>query len=439
MTATTTDGKAPVVAKYDPAPRTEGYEFGGPLGALGVTLAVPFFTYWLAFACTGERCPPWPMSSFIDWHSSGFEAMKEERWWEQLWSWEAAAVYGAWYFWTVACWAALPGKEIQGVELRNGKRLTYTMNGFATMMLTFAVIALWTWKRGPAALLYVPDHWPQLISAVIVFSYVQAWFVFFQSYVPGEMLALGGNTRNPFYNWFIGRGLNPRLGDFDIKCFNEMRPGLILWIVFDICFIAKQYATLGRVTDSIILTSVFHFWYVFDSLYNEPSVLTTMDITTDGFGFMLSVGDLVWVPFTYSYTAYYLSTHPKDLGVLGCAGVLAVQLFGYWMFRGANNEKNEFRLGRNPKNLKSFQTERGTRLLTSGWWGMSRHPNYLGDWIMAWAWCLPCGFTSPLPYFYVIYFAILLVHRQTRDDEAYKKDWDTYKRLVPARIIPYVY
>lgn len=44
--------------------------------------------------------------------------------------------------------------------------------------------------------------------------------------------------------------------------------------------------------------------------------------------------------------------------------------------------------------------------------------NSLGDWIMAWAWCLPCGFTSPLPYFYVIYFAILLVHRQTRDDEA---------------------
>lgn len=56
---------------------------------------------------------------------------------------------------------------------------------------------------------------------------------------------------------------------------------------------------------------------------------------------------------------------------------------------------------------------------------------------MAWAWCLPCGFTSPLPYFYVIYFAILLVHRQTRDDEAcehkYKKDWVTYKKLVPSR------
>lgn len=95
----------------------------------------------------------------------------------------------------------------------------------------------------------------------------------------------------------------------------------------------------------------------------------------------------------------------------------------------------------------------------------------MGDWVMSWAWCLPCGFQSPLPYFYVIYFAILLVHRQTRDDEAcahkcvgsppprssaregsrptdgltrvvppthqhrYKKDWETYKKLVPWRCV----
>lgn len=24
-----------------------------------------------------------------------------------------------------------------------------------------------------------------------------------------------------------------------------------------------------------------------------------------------------------------------------------------------------------------MQTERGTKLLTSGWWGRSRHPNYM--------------------------------------------------------------
>lgn len=64
---------------------------------------------------------------------------------------------------------------------------------------------------------------------------------------------------------------------------------------------------------------------------------------------MLSVGDLLWVPFTYSYTAYYLAQNPKDIGVLGCVGVLFVQAVGYYIFRVANNEKNEFRQGKNPK------------------------------------------------------------------------------------------
>lgn len=73
------------------------------------------------------------------------------------------------------------------------------------------------------------------------------------------------------------------------------------------------------------------------------------DITTDGFGHMLSVGDLLWVPFTYSTTARYLALHPTDLGLTGTAGILAVQLVGYTIFRGSNNEKNEFRKGNNPK------------------------------------------------------------------------------------------
>lgn len=61
--------------------------------------------------------------------------MLDAKWWESLWSWEATAVYFAWYMWTVACWMALPGKEVEGVELRNGKRLTYTMNGSLLLRL----------------------------------------------------------------------------------------------------------------------------------------------------------------------------------------------------------------------------------------------------------------------------------------------------------------
>lgn len=79
-----------------------------------------------------------------------------------------------------------------------------------------------------------------------------------------------------------------------------------------------------------------------------------MDITTDGFGFMLAVGDLTWVPFTYCYSAYYLAVHPNDLGPVGTLAILGVQFLGYWIFRGSNGEKNAFRQGLNPKSTSSF-------------------------------------------------------------------------------------
>jgi protein-S-isoprenylcysteine O-methyltransferase Ste14 len=69
--------------------------------------------------------------------------------------------------------------------------------------------------------------------------------------------------------------------------------------------------------------------------------------------------------------------------------------------------------------------------------------NYFGDLLMGLAWCLPCGFGSPIPYFYIVYFTILLVHRERRDNDMcavrYGNDWDVYCEKVPYRIIPGVY
>ena len=46
---------------------------------------------------------------------------------------------------------------------------------------------------------------------------------------------------------------------------------------------------------------------MWDALHSERAILTTMDITTDGFGFMLAFGDLAWVPFIYSLQVGRLS------------------------------------------------------------------------------------------------------------------------------------
>ena len=297
--------------------------------------------------------------------------------------------------------------------------------------------ALWPW---------IWANFLQLLAASTAFSFLLAWYVYVDSFVPGTMLAEHGATGTPSYDWFIGRGLNPRVGELDLKCFSELRPGLMLWPILNFAFLARQYATLGRVTDSMVLVNVFQFWYVLDSFINEEAVLTTMDITTDGFGFMLSFGDLAWLPFTYSLQARYLAMYPVDLGVLGVLGVLAVQAAGYIIFRGANGQKNKFRTDPNdPRvaHLKFIETRSGSKLLISGWWGVARHINYLGDWIMAWAWCLPTGFRTPVTYFYVVYFAVLLIHRDRRDEDKcvtkYGEDWARYMKFVPWRILPGVY
>lgn len=109
----------------------------------------------------------------------------------------------------------------------------------------------------------------------------------------------------------------------------------------------------------------------------KPALFTTMDIISDGFGFMLAIGDLALVPFMYSIQARYLAFHPIELGPFKTALIICVNLTGYWIFRQSNGEKNDFRNGRNPKNLKYITTRTGSKLLTSGWWGSSRHPNYM--------------------------------------------------------------
>ena len=218
---------------------------------------------------------------------------------------------------------------------------------------------------------------------------------------------------------------------------------MIGWAILNFCFAVKQYSVLNRLTNSMILVNLAQGYYILDALLNEKAILTTMDIVTDGFGFMLCFGDLVWVPFTYSLQARYLSLYPQDLSFEYLSLILFVNILGLYIFRSANSEKNAFRTDPNDPSiahLKFITTEKGSKLLVSGWWGAARKINYTGDWLMALAWCLPCGTDSIIPYFYAIYFAILLIHRAGRDDDLcklkYGKDWDLYKRKVPYKFIP---
>ncbi|XP_056219380.1 delta(14)-sterol reductase LBR isoform X1 [Seriola aureovittata] len=366
---------------------------------------------------------------------------------ETLWDTQAFGFVLLWIVFQAVLYILPVGKLSDGMPLRSGERLKYRTNGFFAIAVSAVAVAVAVHQG--VDLTYIHSHFLQLAVATFLISVLLSVYLYVRSrYAPTEKLALGGNSGNVVYDFFKGRELNPRIKDFDLKFFCEMRPGLIGWclINFAMALAEMKKHGLDAPSNSMILVNIFQLLYVVDGLWNEEAILTTMDLMHDGFGFMLAFGDLVWVPFTYTMQAYYLVNHPNPLSLPAVTAILMLKLVGFYIFRKSNSEKNAFR--RNPSDpnlsyLKSIPTATGKSLLVSGWWGVVRHPNYLGDLIMALAWSLPCGFSHLLPWYYMIYFIILLVHRDSRDmsecRRKYGSAWDEYCRTVRYRIIPRVY
>lgn len=91
--------------------------------------------------------------------------------------------------------------------------------------------------------------------------------------------------------------------------------------------------------------------------------------------------------------------------------------------------------------LKTIPTASGKRLIVSGYWGVVRHPNYLGEMLII---------TSLIPFvvntphlILLIGNLLLLIHRIYRDDrncrEKYGSSWDKYCENVKYVLIPKIY
>ncbi|KAE8132081.1 ergosterol biosynthesis ERG4/ERG24 [Aspergillus pseudotamarii] len=482
-----------------PVPEKRGYEFCGPPGAFAFVTCLPTLIYAFTFLCNDVSGCPAP--SLLNPSTLSLDQLKVEVGWPQdglkgFFDARVTLWVLSYYLLSLVLYVFLPGQEVEGTELACTGRLRYKFNAFPSAVLILSGLALGTYVYGAdfAVWTFLWDNYVQVITANLVICTAIAVFVYVRSFsvpAPGQLnpelrqLAPGGHTGNALYDFFIGRELNPRVQlpipfvseasrTIDIKVWCEMRPGLLGWNILNLSNIARQYRTYGYVTDSIVLSTAFQLFYVLDGLYMEPAVLTTMDVIMDGMGFMLSFGDMVWVPFVYNFQTRYLAVYPLELGLRGILLILAVTGVGYSIFRGANNQKNRFRTDPNDprvKQIKYIETASGSKLMISGWWGMARHINYLGDWLMSWAYSLPTGFAGytiiesinqtgdvqkqvvqtpevrgwgmVYTYFFLIYFGVLLIHRERRDEEKCKRkygaDWNRYTSIVRSRIVPGIY
>eukprot|EP01112_Ceratiomyxa_fruticulosa_P005175 TRINITY_DN1577_c0_g1_i3.p1 TRINITY_DN1577_c0_g1~~TRINITY_DN1577_c0_g1_i3.p1 ORF type:complete len:452 (-),score=94.34 TRINITY_DN1577_c0_g1_i3:253-1608(-) len=396
-------------------------EFGGAYGTLFLTFVLPIVLYWIWASMEfneGYLLRPKALSpsAFYDFFLSDEDGLwgyiKKGAWP----TWKAAALYFSWFFFQAFLQAFVPGPIVLGVPLPGGQRLKYKLNGWASWWITvFGVPAILYALGIPFTILY--ENYGSNLSVVVLFSFAFTLFLKFHAKVVDNEERMSGYF---WYDFWMGFERNPRFGDFDLKLFCEVRPSLMLWVLFNFSMAAKQYEQFGEITLSTALVLAFHFWYVTDYYYHEEYILTTMDVITEKFGFMLVFGDLAWVPFTYCFQMYYLlkhtvNGHPVQISPYYCLFVIALFSIGFYLFRWVNSQKHDFRrnVDTNPnytiwgKKPTYILTKRGTKLLTSGWWGIARHLNYTGDMMIGWVWCLPCKFDSVAPYFYGLYFSSL--------------------------------
>ncbi|CAE8632853.1 unnamed protein product [Polarella glacialis] len=213
-----------------------------------------------------------------------------------------------------------------------------------------------------------------------------------------------------------------------------------------------------------------HWYYILDYNVVEPAYLTTTDIRHDLFGFMLTYGDWGFLSRFYpiSFMGFLAQQGSSSSGFItsnylyACIGV-ALYVNGMMLFRITNLEKHLFRdhmnnggsgdKYRSPWSTRIFfgdkkpeyiKTSEGSLLLTSGFWGLARHFNYVGDLSMCIGWAVACYSPDhPFPFMpigYCIYFWLMDCHRCWRDEvrcsKKYGADWERYRQAVPYAIVP---
>ncbi|KAJ6793806.1 delta(14)-sterol reductase-like [Iris pallida] len=342
----------------------------------------------------------------------------------------------------VVAGSILPGKFVPGAALSDGTRLHYRCNGLASLLLLTALLGVAVSFQVISPTI-VADNGIELLSTTLIFSII----VSFMLYVSGSRSLDKSSslkphvTGNVIEDWWLGVQLDPQIMGVDLKFF-FVRAGMMGWLFINLSILAKIYEA-GNANLSVILYELFCAIYIVDYFFYEEFMTSTWDIIAERLGFMLVFGDLVFIPFTFSIQGWWLLRNKVEVTKAAAIANCLVFIIGYLVFRGANKQKHVFK--KNPKAHIWGKPPKvvGGKLLVSGYWGLSRHCNYLGDLMLALSFSLPCGASSVIPYFYPSYLLILLILRERRDEarcsQKYKEIWIEYCKLVPWRILPFVY
>ena len=379
---------------------------------------------------------------------------------------EIMLVWGSRFFGTLMAWkiigifAALqlllmkiiPGKKFTGTVTPMGNLPEYKENGIPAYIISFALFIGCSVGLGWFSPAIVYNNFGDILGALNFTALVFCAFLVFKGkYFPSS--SDNSSTGNFIFDYYWGTELYPRILGWDVKQFTNCRFGMIGWAIAVTSFAFAQREIYGHADWSIIISAALIVIYLFKFFVWEPGYMRSMDIIVDRAGFYICWGCLVWVPAIYTSPVMFMVKHPVNLPMWGAEVIFVLGLGAILMNYWADRQRQVVRLtngdttiwGKAPVLINAqYETETGevknNLLLASGFWGISSHFHYVPEILAAFFWSCATGFDYLMPFFYVIFLTILLIHRSMRDEEKCSKKygiyWLEYRKLVPYKIVP---
>jgi hypothetical protein len=384
---------------------------------------------------------------------------------------------------TVALHLILPGEITTGYCCdRNFQPLLYKLNGLSILLIVTVLFLISPFEIQ----IYFSDHYLENLFGANLVGLVFSTLLYHRGgqekyhrcitidQIPSK-LQLEQKLFSPLEKFFLGSEWNPRFLGIDSKMILYAIGAVHLQInVFSFAVKASSSSSAHEISLAMLLYLLLFTLFLYDYMLFEKIHLFTYDLFAEKLGFKLTWGCLVFYPFFYCIGAHCLLTTDSltlppatgDLTPTACVLIFALHLLGWFLTRGANLQKYFFKIS--PKDSNSSPSTvffglvrqealpgSNNRILCSGFWGVARHINYLGEIIQSIALTLPgliinsFFFSFPpslvtvLSTAYPLYYILLFISRQVDDDHLcqlkYGEVWEAYCRRVPWRILPGVW
>ena len=338
--------------------------------------------------------------------------------------------------------ALLPGKWVTGYipKTNSTEKMRYRLNG----ILVFIVVVILWFISGYSGI--VPFDW----------LYTYRWYALAGAFTLGCIFTFAvvlpyPSVRQSFFSdIFFGRAENLQFwnGRVDAKMWLYMTGATVLELNA-LSFTAHHWIMYGsQASGGLYLATILLTYFLIDYLTFEEVHLYTYDLFAERIGFKLGWGCIVFYPYFYSIFLWSTAELPDPHTPVWVLSVYTlIFLIGWVLSRGANLQKYFFK--KDPERaflgiVPEIITDGNNKLLVNGFWGVSRHINYLGEILMGTGIILCTGYPALIwPWLYPLYYVALLVTRQRDDNKRcalkYGDLWVVYTKKVPYRIIPFIY